>query len=276
MTLREKFNPKKSNIDFKAIEIKIISAKLGNDIIIKNHYSGTSVKGVKYHIGVYYFDKIVGVAQYGYGIMPSKSCGWVADTLKDEFLELNRLWVDDILGFNAESYIIAKTLKFVKKQDPKLKWIISFADGMMGKNGIIYQASNFVYTGFRKDGGIWYTNNGERLHSVSLWHKHKTIERRVLEGIYGIPLYKVFGGQYRYFYFFNRKLIKNLNVDILPYPKNIDIKKDIIVKTKYGINNHCENLDDFYKLLNSNNGKSKKNEKDFNKSFHQQSLFEIE
>lgn len=249
---------KKQNIDFKNIHLELIEPKVANSIIEKNHYSGTSVKGVKYHIGIFYSSDLLGVAQYGFGIMPKKTAQWVKNTKQDEFLELNRLWLDDKLGFNSESYVIAKSLKMVKKLNPKLKWVISFADGMMNKNGTIYQASNFIYTGFRKDGGVWYTKDGERLHSVSLWHKYKTIERRVLEGIYGTPLYKVFGGQYRYFYFFDKKCISDLIVETLPYPKIDQIKHDLVVKIKYGENNHNENYDMFMELLTTNSGKSKK------------------
>jgi hypothetical protein len=249
---------KKQNIDFKSISLKIIEPKIANSIIENNHYSGSSVKGVKYHIGIFYDGDLMGVAQYGFGIKPKKTAQWVKNTKQDEFLELNRLWLHDNLGFNSESYVIAKSLKMVKKINPNLKWVISFADGMMNKNGTIYQASNFVYTGFRKDGGVWYTKDGERLHSVSLWHKHKTIERRVLENIYGLPLYKVFGGQYRYFYFFDKKYINDLIIDVLSYPKLEEIKNDLVVKTKYGINNHNENYDMFMKLLSNNNGISKK------------------
>jgi len=258
--MKNKFIPKKTNTDFSKISLNIINPKLANKLIEENHYSGTSVKGVVYHIGIFYENTLKGVAQYGYGIKPAKTSQWVEGTKRDEFLELNRLWLDDSLGFNSESYVISQSLKFVKNLNPKLKWIISFADGMMGKNGTIYQSTNFIYTGFRKDGGVWYTKNGNRLHSVSLWHKHKTIQRNVLEEIYGTPLYKVFGGQYRYFFFYDRKLIKKLIVPILPYPKKEDIKTDLIVKTSYGKNNHEDNYNNFLKLLQNNNNKSKKRE----------------
>ena len=255
--MKNKFIPNNKNYtDFSNITIDLIDPFLANNIIENNHYSGTSVKGVAYHIGVFHNGHIKGVVQYGFGIKPQQTCKWVLDTEKDEFLELNRLWLDDSLGFNSESYVISKTLKFIKKKNPKLKWIISFADGMMGKNGIIYQASNFVYTGYRKDGGMWYTKDGKRLHSISLWHKHKTIKRNVLEGIYGKPLYKVFGGQYRYFYFYDKSLTSKLITPILPYPKKQDIINDLVVKTSYGINNNEKNLSDFLDLLNKNNNKS--------------------
>jgi hypothetical protein len=230
------------------IHIQQIQPKLANDLIIKNHYSGTVAKGVVYHLGIFVEHRLLGVAQFGYGIRPKDTCRWVSETNSDEYLELNRLWISDELGMNAESKSISLCLKWVKKHNPKLKWIISFADGMMGKVGTIYQATNFIYTGFRKDGGIWLTKEGERLHSVSIWHKHGTINRGVLEGIYGKPLYKVFGGQHRYFYFYDRKLIKKLTIEQLPYPKASELKKHLNIKTDY--NDSKDNFDAFMELLN--------------------------
>ena len=45
---------------------------------------------------------------------------------------------------------ISKTLKMCKKMNPKLKWVISFADGMMWKNGTIYQSANLHTPGLGK------------------------------------------------------------------------------------------------------------------------------
>jgi adenine modification enzyme len=230
------------------IYIQQIQPKLANDLICKNHYSGTVAKGVVYHLGIFVEHRLLGVAQFGYGIRPKDTCKWVNGTNSDEYLELNRLWISDELGMNAESKSISLCLKWVKKNNPKIKWIISFADGMMGKVGTIYQATNFIYTGFRKDGGMWLTKEGERLHSISIWHKHGTINRGILEGIYGKPLYKVFGGQHRYFYFYDRKQIRNLIVPHLPYPKASDLKEHLNIKLGY--NDNEDNFDEFIKLLN--------------------------
>lgn len=234
-------------MDVKRIYIKEIDSKLANRLIKENHYSGTVPKGVKFHLGIFIDEILYGVAQFGYGIKPQETCKWVRGTNKDEYLELNRLWISDKLGKNAESNSISKALKWVKENKPELKWIISFADGMMGKVGTIYQATNFIYTGFRKDGGIWMTKEGKRLHSVSMWHKHGTINRGVLEGIYGKPLYKVFGGQHRYFYFYDKKLIKDLNVEIKEYPKTCNMKDYLNIKIAY--KDTGDNWDAFNALL---------------------------
>lgn len=234
-------------MDIKQIYIKEIDAKLANRLIIENHYSGTVPKGVKFHLGIFIEETLYGVAQFGFGIRPKDTCKWVKGTTKDEYLELNRLWISDKLGKNAESNSISKALKWVKEKKPELKWIISFADGMMGKVGTIYQATNFIYTGFRKDGGMWLTKEGVRLHSVSIWHKHRTINRSILEGIYGTPLYKVFGGQHRYFYFYDKELIKDLVVKQLPYPKQTQLKEHLNIKVGY--NDTTDNFDSFMQLL---------------------------
>ncbi len=254
-------------MDLNKIEIKEIPSKLANDLICKNHYSRTFARGVQFNIGIFYENELYGVAQFGYGIRPQKTCQWVSGTNPNEYLELNRLWLDDSLGKNSESRAISLCLKYIKKMKSELKWIISFADGMMGKVGTIYQATNFIYTGFRNDGGIWMTKDGDRLHNISLWHKHKTQSRDVLEGIYGTPLYKVFGGQYRYFYFYDRKLIKNLIVPILPYPKFSDLKNDLEIKTAY--NDTGDNWDSFMELLSKPiKNKVSKEEKKLEKFFN--------
>jgi hypothetical protein len=234
-----------SNIDLSKIVIREIPPKLANKVICDNHYSGTVAKGVQFHLGIFYDEKMYGVAQFGYGIKPKETCKWVSDTLSHEYLELNRLWISDELGMNSESKSIKLALKYIKTKKPELKWIISFADGMMGKAGTIYQATNFVYTGFRKDGGIWFTKDGYRLHNISLWHKYGTQNRDTIEKVYGTPLYKVYGGQYRYFYFYDKKLIKNLIVPVLSYPKQKDIINDIDVKVQYGENDRVENYKNF-------------------------------
>ena len=238
-----------TTMNIKDIYIKEIDSKLANRLICENHYSGTVPKGVKFHLGIFIDEILYGVAQFGYGIRPQETCKWVNGTNSDEYLELNRLWISDKLGKNAESNSISKALKYVKEKKPELKWIISFADGMMGKVGIIYQATNFIYTGFRFDtGGIWMTKTGERLHGVSLWHKHKTQKRSDLEIIYGKPLFNVTGGQHRYFYFYNKDFIKDLIIDKLPYPKQCDIKKHLNIKVDY--NDRGDNFDAFMEILN--------------------------
>ena len=62
-------------------------------------------------------------------------------------------------------------------------------------------------------------------------------------------MYKVYGGQYRYFHFYDKKYKKDLTVPILPYPKQSDIVNDLQVKVQYGDNESAVNLEAFQELL---------------------------
>ena len=57
-------------------------------------------------------------------------------------IELNRLWVHDVMPGNTESWFIAQVLK---QLPPKI--ICSFADTVQNHLGIIYRASNWFYAG---------------------------------------------------------------------------------------------------------------------------------
>lgn len=57
-------------------------------------------------------------------------------------IELNRLWVDDCMPRNTESWFISRALKLL----PPLI-IVSYADDAFGHQGIVYRASNFNFAG---------------------------------------------------------------------------------------------------------------------------------
>tara|TARA_R110002073_G_scaffold324027_1_gene501737 strand:- start:14213 stop:15016 length:804 start_codon:yes stop_codon:yes gene_type:complete len=144
--------------------IKEIDRQEANRIIIKNHYSGTFYNGTYINLGVFKDDELLGIMQYGYAMNPASGKSVVMGTLKDEYLELNRMWLDDKLGKNSESKAISYSIKYIKNKHKKIKWVQSFADERCGGFGIVYQASNFKYFGEHvstfwvlKD--IWYHNS---------------------------------------------------------------------------------------------------------------------
>jgi len=130
--------------------IKEIERNLANDLIVKNHYSGKFYNATYIHLGLFVENQIQGVLQYGYAMNPA-SCGSVVDgTKKDEYLELNRMWIADNVGKYPESRAISYSIKYIKRKYPKIKWIQSFADERCGGFGIVYQACSFDYYGEHK------------------------------------------------------------------------------------------------------------------------------
>lgn len=58
-------------------------------------------------------------------------------------IELNRLWVDDVMPHNTESWFISRALKLL----PPLI-VVSYADSGVHHTGCIYRATNFNYAGW--------------------------------------------------------------------------------------------------------------------------------
>ena len=127
--------------------VEEIVRRLANDIIVKNHYSHKYYNGSYIFLGVYLENQLVGVLQYGYAMNPASAGSVVQDTKIDEYLELNRMWIDDIAPRNSESRAISYSIKYIKKKYPKIKWIQSFADERCGGFGVVYQACSFSYYG---------------------------------------------------------------------------------------------------------------------------------
>jgi hypothetical protein len=142
--------------------VKEIDRNLANDIIIKNHYSHKYYNATYIHLGVFIDGELLGVLQYGYAMNPASQASVVANTEIDEYLELNRMWLDDKAGKNSESKAIAYSIRYIKRKFPKIKWIQSFADERCGMFGIVYQACSFGFYG--EHTSVFYTLDGQVYH----------------------------------------------------------------------------------------------------------------
>ena len=130
--------------------VKAISREKANEIIRNNHYSHTIVNNSYAYYGLFYKDVLVGASSWGYALNPSSGKNIIPETANDEYMELNRLWVDDCMPRNTESQYISGCIKLIKHHYPKVGWIQSFADERCGGKGVMYQACNFVYVGSHK------------------------------------------------------------------------------------------------------------------------------
>ena len=148
--------------------IRSVEKKLAKSIIIENHYShkwNDSFGIMNFGIFRESSDKCLGVAVFG-RMMNSHSFKSISDDLeKNEIVELNRLWVDDCLGHNAESLFIGACFKILRSEYPEIKTVQSFADGRLGV-GTIYKATNFKYFGVHKTSFYENTVTGEVTHNA--------------------------------------------------------------------------------------------------------------
>ena len=194
----------------KEIELKVIPAKIANDFVRKHHYSGKVVSNSFLHFGAFLDKRLHGVMSFGHSLDKAKTQKLVKNTGWNEFCELNRMAFDDYLPRNSESYCIGKALRLLKKNAPHLKWVISFADGCSCGDGTIYRASNFVLTQIKKNSTMWINDKGDKVQNMS-FATNPALNKKDFKRLDGYML--------RYVYFLDRKCIKDLTCEIIPFSK---------------------------------------------------------
>lgn len=203
--------------------VKEIERNKANEIIVKNHYSKKYYNATYIHLGIFIKTELVGVLQYGYAMNPA-SCGSVVrDTGMDEYLELNRMWLNDKAPRNSESMAISYSIRYIRSKFPKIKWIQSFADERCGCFGIVYQAANFDYYG--EHTAIFWTLNNEIYHNSLMTRNPELSKSAALlqDNKESATSEKL--RQFRYIYFINKKTAKDCLLKKQPYPKHYNDTK---------------------------------------------------
>ena len=67
-------------------------------------------------------------------------------------LELARLWAKDCCPKNTETWMIAASVRLLRKSRPELVGLVSYADPSVGHSGIIYRASGWSHDGMQDEG----------------------------------------------------------------------------------------------------------------------------
>lgn len=216
----------------KDIIIKPISSKDANKIIRDLHYSGKVVNNSQLHLGVFLDGKCGGALQFGPSLDKRKMLGLVKGTLWNEFLELNRMALADWLPKYGESRAISQSMRFIKKNYPHVKWVVSFADGSQCGDGTIYRASGFLLTGIKKNNQTYIFPDGEvvtrmtltlvggakRSQMIKKWGVDIGSESSILP-FQRIGAKPISGYQLRYIYFLHKEEIENLTVPTIPFDK---------------------------------------------------------
>lgn len=65
--------------------------------------------------------------------------------------EFARLWVDDLMPRNTESWFIGRALTHVRKYYPQVEYLVTYADPSVGHKGTIYRATNWTADGMTDD-----------------------------------------------------------------------------------------------------------------------------
>ena len=200
------------------------------------HYSNTLPKLNKYFIEFFLNDELVGVVTLGWGTRPRHTIQRIFPSLDTkDYLEIGRMCMKEELPRNSESQMISQLVKWIKTNIPELKVLFTWADGMVGKVGYVYQASNFIYSGY--SGGEMYMKDGVKIHVrqmksflVPEGEKDERITvRPTLEQMKQFNIQHFKGKQYRYLMFLcdrkeQRRLLAECMIDLSePRPKDDDL-----------------------------------------------------
>ena len=234
------------------MKLKKIHKVTAAEFIAERHYSAVMPKLTKHFLGCFENDELVGAITFGWGTRPMHTIQALFPELNTkDYYEIGKMCMTEEFPEKAypESQMISAVVKWMKIYCPEKKFLYTWADGIMGKPGFVYQAANFLYGGFIWT-QIYISEKGEKIHPRSsrrlcdenvkfkLEREPNFFVNKKGERIYWLTqdfldhkgIKKIFGKQFRYILPLNknaRKLLKKSKVSwTLKYPKDKDLVWD--------------------------------------------------
>jgi hypothetical protein len=129
------------------------------------HYAKAVPVGKLVKIGVWENKKFIGCVLFGRGA--NKNMPKPYGLGQDECVELVRVALTRHV--TPVSKIMMWAIKFLKKSNPGIRLVVSYADLDSNHHGGIYQATNWIYEGlFGKDSVSAFIINGKKTHRKSI------------------------------------------------------------------------------------------------------------
>ena len=202
----------------KLFYIKEIDYHTAIEIIVEKHYLHRKAP-CSFSFGLFEntTNELKGVIIYGTPSSAPLRKGICGNDEKDNVIELTRLWVDDSVPRNGESFLIGNTIKRVNKEI-----IVSFAEIDQGHIGYVYQATNWIYTGLSAKRSNWVIEGVDK-HCQTIADKYTSKE---LTEIYGDKFKRVPRPRKHRYVYFNcskkrkKELLSKLKYKIESYPKS--------------------------------------------------------
>ena len=120
---------------------------------------------------------------------------------------------------NNVSKIVSLSLMLLKRQSPKMKLIVSYADMNHGHLGIIYQAMNWIYVGSIKMDGVIL--DGKRFHRRTIYSMFGFNSVEKLNNLGHKAKWDNGLSKHKYLYSLDNEMRKQIEPLRKPYPKKI-------------------------------------------------------
>jgi hypothetical protein len=208
--------------------IERISYRLAMDLIIANHYLHRRAP-CSFAFGLFEIatQQCVGVVVYGVSASSTLLKGICGPDEASNVYELTRLWIDDSVPKNGESFLIGNTIKQLDREI-----IVSFADSSQNHVGVVYQATNFLYTGLSakfkdpKVKGLEHQHHATYANGLT----NAEVKDKFGDLVYWVDRPR----KHRYIYFNaskkrRKQLLEKLRYKIEPYPKaNLSVLQEVL------------------------------------------------
>lgn len=217
--------------------IREVSKATALQMVRRFHYSDTLPKINKFFLGCFLNGEMVGIVTLGYGTRPRHTIQRLWKQLDTaDYLEIGRMCMTEDMPRNSESQMLAAVAAWIRVNIPTCKVLFTWADGIMGKPGYVYQACSYWYAGFIES--EIYERNGTKLHvrgMKSLLVENPKEDKRItvrptLEQMRDLGIRRYKGRQFRYLKFTCGKkeakaLIRHCEIPLSRnYPKAKDLK----------------------------------------------------
>jgi len=200
-------------VKVRGLSVERITYREAMDIVIKHHYLHRAGPcSVAY--GLMLNGLIVGVVCYGTPSSAPLRRGVCGPSEKDNVIELTRLWVMDGMPKNSASFLIGNTIRLCPKEI-----VVSYADISVGHIGVVYQATNWIYTGLSAKRSNWVIRGEVEKHCQTIADKYTAAELKEKYGDDFILAQRP--RKHRYVYFnAGRKRRKELMLKLKYKPKS--------------------------------------------------------
>lgn len=204
--------------DVAGYSVRQIPNKEAHWFLLNIHYA-KRIPSISFTYGLFHDGELVGVVCYGTPASSTLCKGICGEPWQKHVLELNRLVLLHNLP-NEASRLVGASLKLL----PKPRIIVSFADTAQNHEGVVYQATNFLYTGLSakfkdpKVKGLEHQHHATYAHGLT---NQQVIEKFGASNVYFVERSR----KHRYVIFLGnkkekRKMLADFRYKNQPYPKN--------------------------------------------------------
>ena len=191
-----------------------------SDFVKKHHYSHTSKNGVISHCfsARVNDDVLVGAALFGHTAGNEKT----GSIFKPPFdgiehcRELTRFVMIDEMPKHSESMFIGLCLRWLRN-NTHLLGLISYADPEHNHTGIIYQATNWLYTGRSTPSRKFIVDGGVEMHRKRAWNLYANSSVPMIQQMGHDVAVRITEPKHRYIYLLKKGLRPFVKYPILKF-----------------------------------------------------------